>query len=148
MGTTSPVRPLVTITVPAEHLDEFRAAVVGEIKSDAEWVLEHQAELVEADVRNRSEWDATCRADMAGASESLSDSIALLQRLSERDGDAVVSLTAGDLRFILDRMGCELTRQIAGLYKYGPALIEKSPPMLDSLRWAVEQTLPLAAEGF
>jgi hypothetical protein len=127
----------VTLTIPAEYLDDFRCAVVHDIGQDADWVCGQHKELVDGIDSGKGE--GVHRDDLDGAVRSLREMVRLLDQLPDEDVEVSVSAETSALRFALDAMGRQLTKRIAGLYGYGPALVEPVPGLLERLRWAAVQ---------
>jgi hypothetical protein len=139
MAVSTPQQQIVTITIPAEYMDDFRSAVVREIEHDAEWVRGQHKEKVDAIDSGDQELVELRRRDEAGAIRSLQEDVNLLLQLPDVDGDVTVSAEQSALRHVLDEMGGQLAARITRLYKYGPALVEQVPALLESLRWSAVQ---------
>ena len=133
---------LVTITIPAEYVEDFRSALVAEIKSDGEWFEAQYNELREAREPQRV---ATSRADRDGALACLLEDVGLLQQLPGVVADVAVSSSASALLHTIERVARQWAAQLAEELDYGPANFEAVPALLDRLRWTIERVTTIEA---
>jgi hypothetical protein len=138
MGTISTLerpRSRVTLTIPAESMDDFRVGVLADLAKDADgFSLEH-ANLLEASADRRE----MCREDRDGRIRGIRETGELLAQLPTEDVDGTVTGTTEALRFALEEAGRLLTDRVRRLFEYGPVPVEAVVPLLDRLRWTVEQ---------
>ena len=73
-----------TLTVPAEHAEHFRAALVEEIGTCVGWVKSQREDLAEARQRNGSRVDLS-RQDLLGAQQHLEWDIRLMAQIGCED---------------------------------------------------------------
>jgi hypothetical protein len=147
MAVSTPQQQLVTITIPAEYMDDVRSAVVGEIESTAVWVRGEHKEMVDAIDDGNQKLAELRRQDEAGAIRSLREDVKLLLQLPDADAEVSVSAEWSALFHVLEKMGHQLSTRIAGLYDYGPALVEQVPLLLESLRWSAVQAQEAPLNG-
>jgi hypothetical protein len=147
MAVSTPQQQIVTITIPAAYMDDFRSAVVREIEHDGEWARGQHKEKVDAIDSGDQELGELRRQDEAGALRSLREDVTLLLQLpdvEDVDREVSVSVERSALRHVLDEMGGQLAARITRLYVYGPALVEQVPALLESLRWSAVQAQKMA----
>ncbi len=125
----------VTLTIPAECVDDFRCATIRDAETEAEMFHEQHALLAELE-RNKDHAD---RADRDANLRELLAAADVLGQLPDDDAESTVSGPLPTIRYILDVMGRGLTEQIRQQYEYGPAAVEKALVLLGRLQWAAEQ---------
>ncbi|MGI8903180.1 MAG: hypothetical protein ACR2IP_05870 [Solirubrobacteraceae bacterium] len=135
MATITPERQRVTLTIPAENVDDFRVGLLADLKCDAEgFGVEHQ-NMLDA----RGAWRGTCRKDRDGRIRGIRETSELVHQLPVEDVEAVVSGTVEALRFALEAAGQLLADRVRREFDYCPVPVENVFPLLDRLRWTVEQ---------
>lgn len=140
-----------TLTVPAEHAERFRAAIVEEIDIDTEWIKGRRGDMVEAMVYE-SDRVAIHRVDMRCAMEALERDAATLQPI-DLAGEGPVTIRTDDPEVIADLAHvCEtMARTVVGdelhdQLQLGPMEDpERLRPLIASLSWAVERAGELYA---
>jgi hypothetical protein len=89
-----------TITIPHAQLEDARTAIIGEIESDAAWLLDQQREVLSEDLEAVPE-------DRAAALGVLRSDVRVLDQLLEASGDVVITAerrTAGELLHAMARV--------------------------------------------
>lgn len=145
MATTSTLerpRPRATLTIPAENLDDFRVGVLSDLKSDAEGFGAQHAEMLGA--RDES-WRSTCREDRDNRLRTISETHELLAQLPTEDVETTVTGTAEAFRCALEDAARQLVERVRVEADYGPLPAEDVLPLLDRLRWAVQQIVTVDA---
>ncbi len=129
----------VTITVPADYVEWFRAGVVGEIEFDARAVMESQSELT-ADIGDRKDIDA---ADLRNRIEDLENNVGVLEGLCSGPGnDAEIGGDAEAVAHIAESMARKaIGPQLADELEIGPINDERAAHLrvlVEGLEWAIE----------
>jgi hypothetical protein len=135
MATITPERRRVTLTIPAENVDDFRVGLLADINSNAGgFNHEHEHML---DVRkDRREF---ARKDRDSRIDSLRELCVVLEQLPDEDVTTTLSGTEEALRFALEDAGRALMARLASEFDYCPVPVENVLPLLDRLRWTAEQ---------
>ena len=136
MATSTMDDQRVTLTIPAECVDDFRCATVRDVETEAEMFRKQQAELLD-------ERSGTHRGDRDANLRELLSTTDVLRQLPDDDTEASVSGRQPTIRYILDNMGRQLTKRIDEQYEYGPAAVEAALPLLKRLQWAAEQAITI-----
>ena len=134
---TTPERPRqrVTLTIPAAYIDDFRVGLLADLKSDTEGFGVEHANMLDAKPDRR----AMCREDRDGRIPAIRDSFELLAQLPDDDREATISGTVEAFRFALEDAGRQLTACVRDQFQYCPVPVEDVLPLLDRLRWTIEQ---------
>jgi hypothetical protein len=129
-------RARVTITIPADCIDDVRVGVLADLKSDADgFGVDHAHLLTATDELRRS----MCRSDRDSRIGSIRDTCELLDQLPDEDAETTVSGTTEAFRFALEATGRILAEQVTGQFEYCPVPVEGVLPLLERLRWTAEQ---------
>jgi hypothetical protein len=129
----------VTLTIPAENIDDFRAGVIADLKSDTDWFRVQHGGMLKALARADESSRSISRQDRASAVKAIRGTCELIEQLPDGDVEATVSGTAEAFRSALDETGRELVKRAQHEFDYAPVPVEGVLPLLDRLRWTVEQ---------
>jgi hypothetical protein len=138
MGTISTLerpRPRVTLTIPAESVDDFRVGVLADLEKDAGGFTVEHANMLDASEDRRD----MCREDRDGFIRGIRETGELLAQLPTEDVETTVAGTTESLRFALEEAGRLLTDRVRRLFEYGPVPVEDVLPLVDRLQWTLEQ---------
>jgi hypothetical protein len=133
-------RPRVTLTIPAENIDDFRVGVVADLESDTGGFSVEHAHLLDA----REDRRDICREDRDGRIRGIRETGELLAQLPDADVETTVSGTTEAFRFALQEAGRHLAERVRRLFEYEPVPVGVLP-LLDRLRWTVEQVATIEA---
>jgi hypothetical protein len=128
-------RPRVTLTIPAENIDDFRVGLLADLKCEADGFGVEHVNLLDAKDEHRQ----NRRIDRDGRIEGIRNTSDLLRQLPDEDVEATVSGEAAAFRFALEEAGRALVKRVRREFEYCPVPVEGVLPLLDRLRWTVEQ---------
>ncbi|MGO9974406.1 MAG: hypothetical protein ACLP01_16700 [Solirubrobacteraceae bacterium] len=133
MATNMIERRVVTLTIPAEHIDAFRVAVLTDLRSETDGFRhEHEHMLHTLDARDEHEQvRRNARIDRDSRIEGIHRTYGLLSQLPDEDVEAAITGDANTLRFVLEAMGQALLEPLRGLYDYCPVPMEDVTPLVE-----------------
>lgn len=138
MATTTERHPKrhITLTIPADNVDDFRVGLIADMKIDAEGFAVEHAHMLEARAQRRERR----RTDRDGRIDGIRELYDLLYQLPDDDVEVSVFGAAEAFRFALEQAGRELLEQIRTEFQYCPVPVEGVlPQLLERLRWTVDQ---------
>ena len=133
-----PEMTLPTLEIPAEYLDDMRSALITEVCESAA-----RCNLAETELRNETRRTRLPIqvGDRNGAISVLLEDVTMLNQIQA--GHSLTG-TAAELVHVLDTASRTWAERLNQAYSYAPAAVDEVQPLLDRLRWAVEQTGTLA----
>jgi hypothetical protein len=131
----------VTRMIPADCIDDFRVGVVAVLKFDADGFGEEHVNMLDA----RDDRRDTCREDRGGRLRHVRETCALLTQLPDEDVETTVSGAVGAFSFALEEAGRLLVERLRSEFEYVPVPVEDVLPLLNRLRWTIEQVVSIEA---
>ena len=139
----------ITLTVPAEHAEDFRAALVEEVASDAQSVQNDRKELEERMAEGRTDLDIR-RADLRNAIQQLDRDIGL-GVLVGLDGEGEIEIRnadPADLFHVCETMARRVVEpRLRRALEYGPIDSDGARAQLAPLSWAINRAEELERAG-
>lgn len=126
-ATVSPTPAPVTITIPAEHLERFRTALIAEIADDGDCLTGHDNTAVGT-------------ADRAMNARILERDMQLLAQILDADQDAAAAALPDVWSQALQGMIRTQVAALADEAQYGPLDRTEVRSLVDALGWAIDMT--------
>ncbi len=132
----------VALTVPAEYVEDFRAAMLEEIATDTRWVKSQWKALAAATERGAAT-DAV-RADLSGSKRHLAQDVELLAQAG-LDGDGAIEISDSCDTSTIAHVCETMARDIVGAQLHdalacSPIAVEEAPGLrrlVEELGWAI-----------
>jgi hypothetical protein len=129
MATTVPNRHPVAITIPADYLEDVRAALIVEIGHDSNAIRTDQ----DADTPNGRE-------DRAAAVRNLREDTQLLDQVLDASRDTRVTGERDALAHVLDATVRVISSRLVDQCEYSPIEMRAVLDLAGRLRWAAEES--------